>query len=192
MATIDMTDHTELVTMSEEGLSAEEVVASSAALGHFTVLMEPDVTVLMKKVLRKGFKGANAQTRNLADAPIDAASASPDCQEDFSGHISKAVSLVAAKGLKVRLSCLIPESESCHTAHDVAASLVQTMTDECVQEPSTDICSQSGDDMDAVDVCNADDLDKLALGDTTITCGGGSLAGAFNPILNSMHLPGRR
>jgi len=182
--------------------------SDSMAAPDFTTLLESSakqalgrsLTGQEHKTLREEFNGAIAQARNL-DAEVrnlgdtlSTGSASAECQHDFAGHILKAVARVGAAGLKVALSCLAPDSDGCTTAKAEAAQLTETMKNECVEEPSTDICQQSGSNMETVDVCipktcqNADDLGALAKGDTSISCGGGGLAGLFKPIMGAMHL----
>jgi hypothetical protein len=134
---------------------------------------------------------ATAQVRQLG-----VGSASTACQHDFGGQILRAVGRVSAQAIVVAVSCGNPDSEQCTTAQADAANLVQTMKDECVEEPSTDICTQSGSQMESTDVCipktcqNAGDLAAISGSHSSIACGGGGLGAVFNPLLNSMHMPG--
>lgn len=210
MAHMDVVAAAERLTMAEEGAMAPSRDrgamfrrAGAASLG-FAMLMigvlslkqgapqpaalSPDIRALIQKSTEQ----VEAMVQQGED--LRRLAASDACTKDYNGHILKAVGRVTAQALKVAMSCLDPNAAACTDAKAESESLVQDMKDECVQEPSTDICTQSGDDMASVDVCvpktcqNAADLDELALGDTSITCGGG-IGGIFAPILNAVHFP---
>jgi hypothetical protein len=124
-------------------------------------------------------------------------SLSQECQTAFGSHLKKTVRKIGTAAFTTALACVGgQESQPCKEAQGKMTSLEDDLKDDCVKEPSTDLCSQSGDDMDTIQTCvpkscqNSDDLDALAKKDSTISCGGG--AGIFQPILNVLHLPSLR
>jgi len=236
---MDAAAHTELITMAEEGSSAEEVEApppsfgrglsfrraglatigfaglalialavthaskgpDSTATSNITMLLEStaekslgrQLTGQEHKMLLEEFK--KAQPRNLADT-ISAGSTSETCQKEFGGGLLRAGARLGAAALKVMLSCADEGSDACHEAKGEVDELKEKMKAECTEDPNTDVCQQTGDDMEPIDLCipkscqNDADVAALSKGDTTISCAAAA-SNIWSQISQNLHLPFR-